>query len=244
MAWLQSVDPEALPERGLACTLTVGGWPGSPAEFHRARKTFLDVARRAGLDRAHWVVESTALGRPHLHLALYGAGSADPDGDRWRLASAWLRIARARGWPTVAGAQTVEPITSVTGWLQYVSKHGARGVQHYQRSTPPSGWESSGRLWGHTSNWPTPEPLVYELTEAEFHRFRRLAVRMARARLRALGTTSTVAQRAGSQMRSPDEWESRRAGVGYWLSRDATDALVSASIGAIPHVAYNRPWDT
>lgn len=240
-AFLQSVDPDALPPAGVALTLTMGGWPASSAEFHRARDTFLKSARRLGFGLHHWVVESTALGRPHLHLALYGDDARAAA--RWLLVLSWLRICDARGWPVTARAQTAEPITRVTGWLQYVAKHGSRGVTHYQRSSIPQGWEKTGRLWGKSGNWPTPESLIYELTEAEFHRFRRLAVALARARLRAHGLTSTKLQRVGSQMRTPDELASRRAGVGYWLDRDATDALVGASLGRQPIIRYEYDWD-
>ena len=241
MAFLQSVDPEGLPPAGIALTLTMGGWPDSSDDFHAARKEFLRRARRLGVPLHHWVVESTTLGRPHLHLALYGeCASAET---RWMLVCQWLLICDSRGWPAGAAAQTAEPITSVIGWLQYVSKHGARGVTHYQRSTPPSGWEKTGRLWGKSGNWPCPEPLQYDLTEAEYHRFRRLAIGLARSRLRAAGLSSTKVRRVGSQLRSPDEYASRVAGIGYWLDRDAADALVTESLGRQPVIHYDQPWE-
>lgn len=242
MAFLQSVDPDALPPAGFALTLTMGGWPASAAEFHAARDRFLTGARRLGFPIQHWVVESTALGRPHLHLALYGERSQLAS--RWLLVCRWLAICDDRGWTVEARAQTVEPITSVVGWLQYVSKHGSRGVTHYQRSTVPSGWEVTGRLWGKSSNWPCPDPLRYDLTEAEYHRFRRLAVKLVQARMRALGMTSTASRRVGSQLRSPDPNQSRRAGVGYWLDRDCADMLVTASLGREPVIRYDRDYDS
>lgn len=236
-AWLQSVDGDGLPPVGLALTLTMGGWPATSHEFHAARRAFLAAAAREGWVLQHWVVESTALGRPHLHLALYG-GSARPSA-RWVLVLKWLRICDRRGWAVQDRAQTAEPITGLIGWLQYVSKHGSRGVSHYQRSTPVEGWETTGRLWGHTANWPTPPPLEYELSEAEFFRFRRLAVAVTRSRMRARGMSTTRVLRVGSQLRNPDPKISRRAGIGYWMDRDLADALVSASIGHQPVLRYD-----
>lgn len=238
--WLQSVDGDRLPGDGLALTLTIGSWPASSEEYGQARRAFLKRAARDGWTLQHWVVESTRLGRPHLHIALYG-GRASRE-SAWLLVLGWLTIADRHGWTAVAGAQHVVPITSLTGWLQYVSKHGSRGVTHYQRSTVPSGWSKTGRLWGHAGAWPCPEPLSYDLTEAEFHRFRRLAVSYARSRLRASGASSTVVRRVGSQMRSPDPARSIRAGIGYWMDRDMADALVTASLGREPVIRYHD-WE-
>lgn len=241
MAFLQSIDAEGLASRaGLAVTLTMGGWPSSSSGFHSARRAFLKRAARDGWVVQHWLVESTALGRPHLHLALYGGRVTTAA--RWSLAVQWLLICEAHGWEASPRAQTVEPITGLLGWLQYVAKHGSRGVSHYQRATPIQGWEKTGRLWGHTANWPIPEPLEYELTEAEFHRFRRIALAVIRGRLRASGATSTTVRRVGSQVRDRDPSVSRRAGIGYWLDRDAADAIVSLSIGREPAIRYHD-WE-
>lgn len=242
VAFLQSVDPEGLPPHGYALTLTMGGWPDSADAWNSARRAFLKRADRLGFPLQHWVVESTRLGRPHLHLALYGEQSrADA---RWLLVLAWLRVCDSRGWTAQVRAQTVEPITRLNGWLQYVARHGARGVDHYQRAGLPAGWEKTGRLWGHSSGWPTPEPLVYDLTEAEFHRFRRLAVSVVRARLRAAGLSTTKVQRVASSMRHPDPAVSTRVGVGYWIDRDLCDSLVTLSRGREPVLRYDSPYDT
>jgi len=227
-AWLQSVDGHRLPPVGLALTLTMGGWPDSPESFHAARRAFLAFAAREGWTLQHWVVESTSLGRPHLHMALFGGGARPAA--RWMLVLKWLSICDKNGWPVTDHAQTVEPITSLVGWLKYVSKHGARGVSHYQRSTPVRGWETTGRLWGHTSNWPTPDPERWDLEDREFYRFRRILVGLVRSRLRASGASSTMRQRVGSQLRNPDESKSRRAGITYWLDADVADAIVTVSV--------------
>nr|AAC45798.1 unknown [Xylella fastidiosa] len=48
-------------------------------------------------------------------------------------------------------------IDGVVGWFQYVSKHAARGVRHYQRCSEnlPEGWKGlTGRVWGKVGEWP------------------------------------------------------------------------------------------
>ena len=63
------------------------------------------------------------------------------------------------------------------GWLQYLSKHAARGAAHYQRAqgSIPSGWEGmTGRMWGHLGDFPTHEPLGLELDDCGWFRFRRI----------------------------------------------------------------------
>lgn len=227
--FLQSVNVLQLAHVGIALTLTIGAYPSTSAEYHATRRAFLAFAARRGWTVQHWVIEATAAGRPHMHMALFGGQPTDLE--RWALVLGWLKRAQERGWECGVVAQTAEPITGVIGWLQYVSKHGSRGARHYQRSTPVTGWETTGRLWGRTSTWPTLEPVKYDLTDAEFHRFRRIALALGRSRLRARGASSTRAQRLGSPLRSPDPSASRRAGIGMWLDGDTTDAIVTLSLG-------------
>lgn len=80
-------------------------------------------------------------------------------------------------------AQHVERIDGVTGWLRYVAKHCARGVDHYQRASAalPSGWTGSGRLWGRGGDWPTrSENICIDVTT--YNRLRRGLRRWLRGR--------------------------------------------------------------
>lgn len=236
-AWLQSVDPLGLGNDGWAATFTMGGFPESSDSFHRARRALLARLDRAGLRRHHWVVESTALGRPHLHMALYGPGQLD------RVATlAWLEICDREGWPAEFKAQHVVRITDSIGWAQYLAKHASRGVDHYQRNTIPHGWERTGRLWGHGGDWPIPPPLEVELEQAEFYRYRRLALAYVRAKMRKSGVRGKYIRRTGKALRNPDEKRSRWAGVTHWMHEDVSASLVELSLGAKPHLRTDYEW--
>lgn len=48
------------------------------------------------------------------------------------------------------------------------AKHAARGVKHYQRNHEniPEGWQSkTGRVWGHSGDWPISEPRKFHLQD-------------------------------------------------------------------------------
>ena len=94
------------------------------------------------------------------------------------VANAWCYLV---GFGSVPWAQTVKPMTDLLGWSQYVAKHAARGVRHYQRSgdgIPPEWRGLTGRVWGHRGNWPVRKPSRYQLDGREgdgaFFAFRRL----------------------------------------------------------------------
>jgi hypothetical protein len=173
--WLYSVDSEADLGRGLAVTLTVRDIPESSAEFHAARRALLMRLERFGMTASHWVIEWTARRRPHLHMALYWRTDND-DRSMERNAnvavSAWLSLASK--WGSGDQGQHVAPIDGALGWLQYLSKHAARGAAHYQRQGKPDGWEKTGRLWGHTGEWPTVDPMTLDVSRATYWRLRRL----------------------------------------------------------------------
>jgi hypothetical protein len=137
--------------------------------------------QRMGCYRLHWVTEWQRRGVPHLHLAAYFPTEVDAD----RVIAAWLAVAE----PYRAGrrGQYVLPITDAVGWFQYVSKHAARGVKHYQRSKEnmPEAWRGkTGRVWGKTGDWPTVDPDEMIITDAVYYRLRRVmrGLRLADAR--------------------------------------------------------------
>lgn len=232
VAWLWSVDPDQLASDGWAATFTMGGWPESSDQWHAARRALIRRLERAGLRSYHWVIESTALGRPHLHMALYGPGKLDGEAGL-----AWLAICAKYGWEARWKSQHVVPIHDARGWSEYVAKHGARGVGHYQRETIPVGWEKTGRLWGKGGDWPTVEAMEWDLTPAEFHRYRRLLLAYLRARMLRAGVPHKSVNRLGQQLKDPDL--GRTAGVGYWVHEDVSSLFVSLSLGRqSPEVKY------
>jgi hypothetical protein len=170
--WLYSIDAPRLDGVGISLTLTMRDTPASSAEFIEARQALLARLYRAGATRVHWVVEWQKRGTPHMHLAVYYPEGADPEAVASRAIYGWVAI--ASDWHAGVGGQDWNTIDGPLGWLQYLSKHAARGVRHYQRTGHPEGWNTTGRLWGHTGAWPTDEPMRFELSTAAYHRFRRL----------------------------------------------------------------------
>ena len=215
--WLYSIDAPGLTGEGFAITLTLRDCPPSPEAWTALRRAWIERARRLGAVRWHWVVEWQRRGTPHLHAAVYFPVGTDARVGHALLAH-WLAAAApySPGW----GSQTVKPIAGSLGWLQYLSKHAARGVKHYQRTGKPAGWETTGRLWGHGGDWPELEPLEVQLTTAQFHRFRRLARSWRVADARAAGLRGEGWQRlrySRRMLRTSDVALSRYRGVSEWI---------------------------
>lgn len=129
IVWLWSVLPDRLGRDGWAVTLTTGGTPDSAASWTAARKMFLHRMAREGVHQHHWVTEWTAKGRPHLHLSMFGGSMDDyrpTQLDTLALVH-WLQVCDHFGWDATPEAQHITPITGATGWMEYVSKHAARG---------------------------------------------------------------------------------------------------------------------
>lgn len=162
--WLYSVNSGALTGVGYAVTLTVRECPESSAKWHAARRAWLRRVERMGSIRAHWVVEWQRRGVPHMHAAVYFDRQLTLE-ERFLLVKHWIDVAESYGAQFLA--QDVKPITGASGWLQYLSKHAARGVFHYQRAGKPEGWETTGRLWGHTGEWPVNPALKFHMPQRE-----------------------------------------------------------------------------
>lgn len=203
--WLWSVArDERLTGYGYAITLTVATTPPSATAWHKVRCAWIKRLQRTGMTRLHWVVEWQQRGTPHLHIAAYWDHELTPL-ERARVVIAWLEVARefGPGW----GSQLVKPVTGVTGWFEYMTKHASRGLQHYQRAGIPAGWETSGRLWGYVGTWPVEPPIEITAAPAIGPRFRRLvcAWRVAQAR--------AALQRSIAYDESPQRLAQRRAAL-------------------------------
>jgi len=183
LLFLYSVDERLLEGlEGLALTLTLRECPQDPQDWQRARDAFLVALRRSGVVLVHWVTEWQRRGVPHLHLACYWTKAPEA----YVVLAHWLRIAAPFG--AKALGQNSHPIYDVLGWNQYVSKHAARGLHHYQRNPEniPQAWRhrSTGRMWGKLGPWPIVDACKLDLDQASYHRVRRLvrAWRLADAR--------------------------------------------------------------
>lgn len=180
VAWLWSIDPSMLGDNGWALTFTMGHTPDNSQQWHSARKALMKRLQRSGVTAQHWVIEWTAIGRPHLHMAVYGDTLVSSHAMR-----AWLAICADYGWDVEPWAQHFVKIDGAPGWLEYLAKHASRGVRHYQRQGKPEGWDKTGRLWGHWGDWPTSLPVEVDLNDESFWRFRRLARSYLAAKMRA-----------------------------------------------------------
>lgn len=229
-AWLYSVDAPTLSAGyvGHAVTLTVRDCPPTAEAWGRARDTWLQRMRAAGAVRVHWVTEWQRRGVPHLHTAIYwpeGHPLAEVGG--WRAAVDWLEVLEAYG-PSLS-AQRAERIDGDLGWIQYLSKHAARGVKHYQRQGSPPGWEKTGRLWGKTGEWPTNDPERYVVDWPAYWRYRRLvrAWRVADARAeRDVDTRRRRVPLARRMLSCPQPRLSRVRGVSEWVPEDVSNAFL------------------
>lgn len=244
--WLYSVDAPRLDGVGLALTLTMRDTPATSDDFKRVREAMLQRVRRAGATRFHWVVEWQRRGTPHLHMAIYLPEGTDVEHVAALLIFGWVDTARE--YRAGMRAQYYDTIDGPLGWLQYLSKHASRGVRHYQRNGHPDGWATTGRLWGHSGEWPTDEPMRFDLSPEAYHRFRRLvrAWRVADARaglpaaerryarsprqekdLHALKSARRRITYARRMLASGDRKLSSVRGVSDWLPEDVALQLVA-----------------
>ena len=237
--WLYSVDTDLLHGEGFAFTLTMRDTPESADVLHAMRRAWLARAERLGAFRFHWVIEWQRRGTPHIHAALYFRDfDALPEmirtGTHMRfvLESAWSEIAAP--YRAVAAAQHSNEIGGPLGWLQYLSKHAARGVAHYQRMGHPEGWERTGRLWGYGGDWPVDAPARFDMSRQAYWRYRRLvrSWRTADARSRPLSPKQGAATRgrmvksARGMLACPLPKLSAVRGVSDWIPEHVTLQLI------------------
>lgn len=169
--WLYSIDAPALDGTGIAVTLTLRDCPPDSDSWRLLLQAWQKRVMRSGAIRLHWVVEWQRRGVPHVHAAIYYPPEVEDHRAAAHVIGSWLTLSH-RFRPTNAGQQ-YQPITGALGWLGYLSKHAARGVQHYQRSGKPEGWTTTGRLWGHRGDWPEEQPMRFAIDRAGSYRLRR-----------------------------------------------------------------------
>lgn len=237
LAFLYSVQHDGLTGVGFALTLTLRECPSTPDSWRDLCRAFFMRLRRLGLIRGHWVVEWQRRGVPHLHGSFYFpadvvngyASGAFEEVLKW----AWVQIAASHA--AAPHAQFSSPIYDSHGWDEYVSKHAARGVNHYQRSPEniPAAWRQTGtgRIWGKIGQWPVLEPMRLDIDFPSFHRLRRLArgLRLADSR-RPVAPTNRKKdperdrrrriRSARGMLRCPDPKLSAVRGVSDWLPMD------------------------
>lgn len=224
--FLMSVVEDRLHGAGMAVTLTLRECPESAQDWHRVRRAWIKRMERAGMVRLHWVTEWQRRGVPHLHCAIWF-----PDAyDRMRIVDAWCDVAAAYG--AGPAGQHARPIDGAVGWFQYLSKHAARGVKHYQRTADniPAGWKSkTGRVWGKTGDWPVQEALRFNLQDQHgdggWFAYRRLVRSWRRADARDSGDRYRI-RSARRMLQCSDRNRSRLIGFMEWMPFEVNMALI------------------
>ncbi len=235
LRFLYSIDERDLTGEGFALTLTVRNCPETPQDWQYAINQFFKSLSRIlqytgdSLLRYHYVIEWQRRGVPHLHSAIYLSKGAS---NRWAildtLPKLWKPYASRYGFSL--NAQHVTPIHNAVGWCQYVAKHAARGVKHYQRSSTniPTAWTKTGRMWGKGGDWPIKEPVRFEVDNRGYHTLRRWArswrkadarvdIQRARDDPRKLRDARRRIQSARHALRCPDRPLSTVRGVSDWI---------------------------
>lgn len=235
IAFLRSVDENAIQctEDGellqaVALTLTVKDCPETHADWHATRRAFQKRLERMGLYRSHWVVEWQRRGVPHLHGAFWFPHTPDIFQYRERIRSIiehWLSAAATYG--AAIGGQQAMSIYDDIGWFKYLAKHAARGVHHYQRSAEniPDGWKKTGRIWGHTGDWPLVDPDKRLITDTEYFQLRRMCRSWRKADARKSGNRYRI-KSARTMLRHNHPEKSKLRGVSEWIPEQTTLALL------------------
>lgn len=190
--FLMSIKSDSLTGTPWALTLTIpaadagrGELPDS-RKFHAMLRSMIEVMRRLGALRWHWVIEMTSKQTPHIHMAVWMPVDLDAAKVQLRIRGAWERITKSAGLRVSQAAQDVKRMDDA-GWLQYLSKHGARGVKHYQRMREalPQSWQSRpGRMWGYGGDWPSVserKPIRKSMGTRAFWVYRRWVASWCRA---------------------------------------------------------------
>lgn len=243
--FLMSVMEGQLTGRSYALTLTLRECPPTSDAWHRLRRAWIKRMERAGMVRLHWVTEWQRRGVPHLHGVIFFPEHVPAAWARQAIVHHWLEVAEPFG----AGprGQHVHDVTGIVGWFQYLSKHAARGVSHYQRCADnvPEGWKrKTGRVWGYTGDWPVQEAVRFNLQDQHgdggWFAYRRLIRSWRRADARSSGDRYRI-RSARQMLRCSDQTRSRLIGFMEWIPFEVNMALIGNVAGRGYSVVLEEP---
>lgn len=223
--WLYSVNFERITGFPVAFTLTVRDCPDSPDAFKRLWQAYIRHLKDHGISQSLWLIEWQRRGVPHLHGVLV-CPSLTVSTD---ICAAWVKRASRYGAET--SGQHFMPVTDARGWSEYLAKHSARGVSHYQRSNRniPKGWQGkTGRLWGVTGDWPTRDPIDVSCDPRTFFRWRRL-IRSYRLSLARHRKDPKAIRYARTMLRHRDRVVSRVRGLSLFIHPALSLLLLNAA---------------
>lgn len=216
----------------ISLTLTLKRCPQSADEWHKLRRAYLKRLQRIGLIRCHWVTEWQRRGVPHLHGAFWFPMPSDknPDEIVSQCIGHWLALTWG-DYGSRPEAQHYNIIFDAIGWFKYLAKHASRGVMHYQRSPEniPNGWKNkTGRVWGHTGDWPLVDPEKIQLSEAEFFRYRRIVRSWRKADARASNNRFRI-KTARTMLKDNHAERSKLRGVSEWIDVDTARLILDVT---------------
>ena len=257
--FLYSVLEEQLPAFGYAFTLTQRECPATGQQYQNLRDRFVKRLRRIPeFELLHWVIEwqpreNEATAAPHLHGCVFFTVPIHPD----VIIRHWLQLVRSEGYTAVPQAQHCVPIVDALGWLQYLSKHAARGLAHYQRDPAhvPPGWRvgGTGRMWGKSGEWPVQPPHRYRIQKWVYFPLRRWmsryrlskarqALRSARTPLQVIAALRRISAARRSRKCS-DRNLSEVRGVSEWSDGYTVERMLLAlhnGYGDVMEGGYGR----
>nr|CRY94806.1 hypothetical protein [uncultured prokaryote] len=225
--FLMSIREDRLTGAGVALTLTLRDCPPTSDDWHKLRRAWEKRMVRAGMVRLHWVTEWQRRGVPHLHCAIWFDAMYDIAG----AIDAWVAVAGVYG----AGhrGQHGRIIDGPVGWFQYLSKHAARGVSHYQRSIDnvPEAWQKkTGRVWGKGGDWPVQEKVRINLQDQHgdggWFAYRRLMRSWRLANARSSGDAYRI-RSARKMLTCNDPVRARLIGFMEWSPYEVQMALLA-----------------
>lgn len=229
MRFLWSVNTRGLDGIGYGFTLTVRDCPSTPKDWAEWARVYWKRLFDSGAIRLHWVIEWQRRGCPHLHGAVYFPETMTAEQVENIVIDGWCYH---NPFSPGRGQQRCLRIYDAVGWAQYVAKHAARGVQHYQRSPEniPEHWNGkTGRMWGYRGQWPVTGPVRLEMDgragDGGWYAFRRLvrAYAVSQARLRGDAAAQRFARR---MLRSNRRDLAEVRGISSWVPADVVEQLV------------------
>ena len=217
---------------GFALSFTLRDCPPGHEDWKSLRLAFFERLRRRGLYRLHWLTEWQRRAVPHLHAAAWFDVAQV---EAWMLKhyaglpveafpaivkADWLQLSAP--YRSSVSAQDIKSISDDLGWLQYLSKHAARGAAHYQRAigSHPIGWQKTGRMWGYLGRFPTSEPLGLSLDNQGWYQFRRIVRRWRIANARASKNPGRRIRSSRRMLKCSELHLSRVRGVSEWITLD------------------------
>lgn len=223
--FLFSIEVDQLTGNGYALTLTLRDCPATARDWHALRRAWIRRMERAGMLGLHWITEWQKRGHPHIHGAIFLPDGVDPGMCIFH----WLEAAKK--YHARAPAQDIRPLTGAVQWFEYLAKHAARGVSHYQRHPEniPPGWEGkTGRVWGYVGHWPISEGKQVQVNNVAFYQHRRLQFRYLIAKAKRQGDHSRARYLRRRLQMAPEE--SRLQGVGEFIPESDTWALLACAM--------------